>query len=373
MEWRELRAPARTPAMIDVRDLAARVGTFALQQVSFTVPAERYGVVIGPAGSGKTTLLETLAGVIPARAGRVSLGGRDVTAAAPEARGVGFVYQHGYLFPHLGVEENIAYGAASHADARAMAERLDATSLFGRDVRSLSGGERQIVAIARALARMPSILLLDEPFSALDPRRRALVRREVRALHRERGITVLQVTHDFTEAGLLGDVAILLDHGRVLQSGSPEEVFRRPVSPYVAEFLGAENVFAGEVRAIGETTPDWEEGTRPGLAEGHRALEFRAGALTMYTVGDTSPGSAYAVLRAEEVLISGEPQSSSARNQFRGRVTEIATLGALTRVTLDVDGTPLVAALTTRSAQELSLAPGQMVWASFKAMAVHLC
>ncbi|HET7585060.1 MAG TPA: ATP-binding cassette domain-containing protein [Gemmatimonadaceae bacterium] len=359
--------------MIEARNLSARVGAFELRDVSFTVPAGRYGVVIGPAGSGKTTLLETLAGVVAARSGRVLLDGRDATALAPEARHVGFVYQHGYLFPHLSVEENIAYGARSRVVARTMAERLVATPLLHRDVRSLSGGERQMVAIARALAREPRILLLDEPFSALDPSRRARVRREVRALHREQGMTVLQVTHDFTEAGLLGDVAILLDHGRVLQSGSPEDVFRCPVSPYVAEFLGAENVFAGEVRVIGASTADGEHGAPQELAEGHRALEFRAGPLTFYTVGDASAGAAYAVLRAEEVLLSREPQSTSARNQFRGRVSEIATLGALTRVTLDVDGTPLVAALTTRSAQELSLTPGQVVWASFKAMGVHLC
>jgi ABC-type sulfate/molybdate transport systems ATPase subunit len=104
------------------------------------------------------------------------------------------------------------------------------------------------------------VVLLDEPFSALDPRRRTIVRREVRALHREWGLTTLQVTHDFTEAGLLGDVAILLDGGRALQSGAPEEVFRRPASPYIAEFLGAENVLAGTARVLEDRAPDWMEG-----------------------------------------------------------------------------------------------------------------
>jgi molybdopterin-binding protein len=240
-------------------------------------------------------------------------------------------------------------------------------------VRGLSGGERQLVAIARALATRPRILLLDEPFSALDPRRRALVRREVRAIHRELGITVLQVTHDFTEAGLLGDVAILLDDGRVLQYGPPEAVFRAPASPYIAEFLGAENVFAGEVRVLGEAAPDWVEGEPAALARGHHALEFRAGPLVFYTVGDAGAGAGHAVIRAEEVLLSREPHESSARNVFEGTITELATLGALTRATVDIDGAPLVAALTTRSAQELALAPGERVWASFKAMAVHLC
>jgi molybdopterin-binding protein len=364
--------------VIDVRGLEARIGEFALRDVTFAVPTGGYGVVIGPAGSGKTTLLETIAGVIPQRAGTIRLSGpgggaRDVAGVPPEERRIGFVYQHGYLFPHLTVEENIAYGAGDPVIARAVAERVGAVALYGRGVRSLSGGERQLVALARALAPRPAVLLLDEPFSALDPRSRVAVRREVRALHREWGLTTLQVTHDFTEAGLLGDVAILLDAGRVLQYGAPDHVFREPASPYIAEFLGAENVFAGTVQVLGEVAPDWLAGEPAALARGHHALEFRTGPLSIYTVGEASPGGGYAVIRAEEVLIALEAHPSSARNQFRGQISEIATLGALTRVTVDVEGLPLVAALTTRSAQELALVRGRDVYASFKAMAVHLC
>ena len=240
-------------------------------------------------------------------------------------------------------------------------------------MRGLSGGERALIAIARALAARPAILLLDEPFSALDPRRRATVRREVRALHRELGLTVLQVTHDFTEAGLLGDVAILLDGGRVLQWGPPEHVFREPASPYIAEFLGAENVFAGEVRVLGDVAPDWLAGEPAVLARGHHAIEFRTSGLTFYTVGDAHAGAGYAVIRSEAVALSATAGTSSARNQFEGTITELAALGALTRAVVDIRGTPLVAALTTRSAQELELKEGRRVWASFKAMAVHLC
>ncbi|MGH7665454.1 MAG: ATP-binding cassette domain-containing protein [Gemmatimonadaceae bacterium] len=363
--------------MIEARGLAARVGDFELRDVSFTVPGGAYGVVIGPAGSGKTTLLEAIAGIVAPVAGTVLIGGRDVSLAAPEQRGIGFVYQHGYLFPHLSVEENIAYGARTTESAREAAHRFGADALFGRGVRALSGGERQIVAIARAVAAEPIVLLLDEPFGALDPRRRTAVRREVRALHRATGITVLQVTHDFTEAGLLGDVAILLDGGRVLQHGPPEYVFREPASPYIAEFLGAENVFAGEVHVLGAVAPDWEEGEGDSRAmpPGRRAIEFRTDALTIYAVGDAPEGAGYAVVRADEVLLSSAPppDATSARNRFAGVVSEVAVLGAVTRVTIDLGSTPLVAALTTRSAREMRLAPGSRVHATFKAMAVHLC
>jgi molybdopterin-binding protein len=366
--------------VIDAQGLGARVGEFELRDVSFVVPEGKYGVVIGAAGSGKTTLLETIAGIIPLQSGALRLGGRDMAGIAPERRNAGIVYQHGYLFPHLSVEENVRYGAVDVAYADGIARRIGASELYAREVRGLSGGERQLVAIARALAPRPNVLLLDEPFSALDPRRRTLVRREVRAIARELGITVLQVTHDFTEAGLLGDVAILIDGGRVLQSGAPERLFREPASPYIAEFLGAENVYAGEVRYLSDAAPDWVDGATELLARGHRAIEFRMGGLTLYTVGDAPAGKGHAVIRAEEVLISAAPQESSARNQFRGVVSEVATTGALTRVTVEIasadsaaDRAPIVAALTTRSAQELVLREGSEVWASFKAMAVHLC
>jgi molybdate transport system ATP-binding protein len=357
--------------VIETRGLTARAGSFRLDDITFTVPNGSYGVVIGPAGSGKTTLLETIAGINPQTGGMLRLDGRDVLTLPPEQRGLGLVYQHGYLFPHLSVEQNIAYGTSDHDAAREVATRLGAWDLRDRPVDSLSGGERQLVALARALSRRPSILLLDEPFSALDPRRRETTRRELRRIHREWGVTMLQVTHDFTEAGLLGDVAILLDRGRVLQSGRPDEVFRKPASSYVAEFLGAENVFAGTARLLGDVS-DFSAGVPADPA--HQAVEFTTGPLTIYAVAGSVESPGYAVIRAEEVLLSLEPQtSSSARNHFRGRISEISTLGALTRVSLDVGGTPLVAALTTRSAHELSLAVGMEAYASFKAMAVHLC
>jgi molybdate/tungstate transport system ATP-binding protein len=354
--------------MIEVIGLRARAGTFMLADVTFSVPARGYGVVIGPAGSGKTTLLEAIAGVVRAQAGTVRLSGSDVTSFPPERRGLAMVYQHAYLFPHLSVEKNVAYGAADAGTARSLAVRLGVDALARRGVESLSGGERQLVALARALAARPTVLLLDEPFAALDPRRRALARREVRALQREWGFTVLQVTHDFSEAGMLGDVAILLDGGRVLQQGSPEVVFRRPASPYVAEFLGADNVLAGEVRGGGGA------GAGAGFADGQdQPIEFTTGALLLYALGDAPPGPAHAVIRAEEITLARHAHPSSARNQFGGRVVDVAASGALARVTVDVEGTPLVVALTTRSARELELEIGAPVHLSFKATAVHIC
>lgn len=354
--------------MIEARGLTASVGSFTLEDVTFTIPAGGYGVAIGPAGAGKTTLLETIAGLVPQCVGTLYLNKRDVRGVPPEHRDVGFVYQHGYLFPHLTVAENVAYGAASDALSSEMTRRFEVEPLLGRDVRSLSGGERQLVALARALARRPAVLLLDEPFAALDARRRDRVRREVQAIHRDWTLTVLHVTHDFAEAGMLGDVAILLDRGRVLQAGVPEQLFRRPASPWVAEFLGAENVFAGVVRVL-----DRARGPGTGPDTSAPEVEFRTGALVIHGLADVPEGPANAVIRAEEIVVSRTEQSTSARNRFRGRITDCSTVGALTRLTIDVEGTPVVAAVTARSAREMGLAVGDDAYASFKAMAVHFC
>jgi molybdopterin-binding protein len=349
--------------VIEARELGSRAGDFVLYGVSFILPRGAWGIVLGPAGAGKTTLLETIAGVRHATAGRVLLRGADVSMEPPERRGVGIVYQHGYLFPHLSVEENVCYGAGDVAHARAVTERLGAAGLRDRPVNSLSGGERQIVALARALAPRPDILLLDEPFAALDPRRRTRVRRELHAMQRELGLTVLQVTHDFAEAGTLGDLAILIEGGRLVQAAPPAQLFRQPATPAAAEFLGAENVYAGVAERIAPATPD-----------GMGTVRFETASLSLIAVGEYGGGPAHAVIRGEDVVLARtRPGPSSARNVLEGVVVEVATEGSLARVTVDVHGVPLVAALTTSAVEELQLAAGVAVVASVKATAVHLC
>lgn len=380
--------------MISLQGVSAKAGDFRLVDITIDVPQGEYGVVIGPAGSGKTTLLETIAGVIRTTAGRIIVAGADVTAAAPEHRRLGIVYQHAYLFPHLTVRENIEYGASTAKSAADITAQFELGPLANRSIHSLSGGERQLVAIARALARQPDVLLLDEPFSALDPRTRDRARRMLRSIHNQRRFTVLQVTHDFVEAGTLGNVAIVMDAGRVLQQGDPSNVFTKPASAYIADFVGAENVFAGTVRAsasehdttehdiaehdTSERNPNGRDSTeRAGGADGqNRAAEFSTGALRFYVVGEVAFGAAHAVIRAEEVALSATRSTraeSSVQNQFAGKIVEILNSGPLARVAVNASGTIIVAMVTARSVRDLELRAGSDVVVGFKATAVHIC
>jgi molybdate/tungstate transport system ATP-binding protein len=354
--------------VIRLEGVTVQVGSFSLEDVSLVVPAGGYGLIIGPTGSGKTTLLEAIAGHEPLRRGRIALRDEDVTAAAPEARRVGFVYQHYHLFPHLTVGENIGYGLRREAPdprtgrIRELAETLGLVPLLSRSVRGLSGGEQQRIALARALAPRPNILLLDEPFAAVDPATRRVLRRELRALHEREGITTLQVTHDFEDAMRLGDVVAVLADGRIAQSGTPEAVFRYPNSAFVAEFIGTGTVLRGTVERM-------QERDDPGA---RFAARFRSGSLSLEVVAERE-GDAYAVIRPADLLLSrSEGHEPAPRNRFPATITRVERGSAVAQVHLDAGGTALVAAVMSTTAEELALAPGMTVAVAIKATAIHL-
>ena len=231
--------------------------------------------------------------------------------------------------------------------------------LLDRPVRGLSGGEQQRVALARALAPKPSILLLDEPFAAVDPATRQVLRRELRELHEREGITTLQVTHDFDEALRLGDLVAVLSEGRIAQSGTPEQVFRYPNSAFVARFVGTGNVIAGTVERTGP--PDESRPFRGRFTGGNLVLDVIA----------EREGAMHAVLRPEDIVLSLTQLSGSLRNHMEGRVVRLERLGPVTLVHLDV-GRPLIASLTTQSVEDMELKAGTHVIVAFKATAILL-
>jgi molybdate/tungstate transport system ATP-binding protein len=350
--------------VIRLEKLHVRVGSFDLLDITLEVPKGGYALIIGPTGSGKTTLLEAVAGHASLRSGRVFMHDDDVTDLPPERRGLGFVYQQYHLFPHLSVGDNIAYGIARNGrGARArvgeLAQLLGIEPLLDRPVRGLSGGEQQRVALARALAPKPSILLLDEPFAAVDPATRQVLRRELRELHERERITTLQVTHDFDEALRLGDLVAVLSEGRIAQSGTPEQVFRYPNSAFVARFVGTGNVIAGTVERT-------ESGNRAGAFRGR----FLGGNLALDVVAERE-GPIHAVIRPEDIVLSLTHHPDSARNHMDGRVVRLERVGPVTLVHLDV-GRPLIASVTTASADEMGLRPGFPVIVAFKATAILL-
>ena len=218
----------------------------ALAPLDLDVAEGELLAVVGPSGCGKTTLLRLIAGLEEPSAGRVAVGGDDVTAWRPGRRNVAMVFQSYALFPHLTVEQNIAFGLVvrdvpkgeAETRARAAAELVGCAELYGRRPHELSGGERQRVALARALVREPALLLLDEPLSNLDTSLRVAVRSELKEIHRRVGGTTVHVTHDQVEALVLGDRIAVLDRGVVQQVGTPDEVWAAPSNRFVATFVG---------------------------------------------------------------------------------------------------------------------------------------
>ena len=239
------------PAYLSIDSISVSYGAAApvLDRVSLDVQRGEMVALLGSSGCGKTTLLRSIAGFVQPQSGRIVVDGRDITHLPPEARNTAMMFQSYALWPHMNVASNIGYGLRmrgvnKHEITQRVAEMLKLLQLEGygpRSVGSLSGGQRQRVALGRALAVDPLLLLLDEPMSNLDYKVRLELRHELRALQKRVGITAIYVTHDREEALTLADRIAVIDGGRVLQYGTPEEVFHRPASPFVAGFMGADN------------------------------------------------------------------------------------------------------------------------------------
>ena len=220
-----------------------------LHGLDLNFAAGTFTALLGSSGCGKTTLLRTISGFVPALAGRIDVDGRDLTHVPPEARGMAMVFQSYALWPHMTVAQNIGYGLKLRKAPRAaISAKIDSLpamrgleGMADRKVTDLSGGQRQRVALGRALAIEPSILLLDEPLSNLDAKIRLTMRHEIRAIQKKLGLTVIHVTHDREEAMTMADRIVVMDHGRIAQIGTPEDVYDQPNSPFLARFMGAEN------------------------------------------------------------------------------------------------------------------------------------
>ena len=349
-------------------DLARSLGGFSLE-AALSVPDRATLVLVGESGSGKTTLLRMLAGLMHPDRGRIEVDGEPwfdsaagVRRPAPE-RPVGYVAQEHALFPHLSVTDNVAFGLRAQRRGgdevrsrvtRAL-ERTGSLALAARRPHELSGGQQQRVAIARAIVLEPPLLLLDEPLSALDPASRRVLRGELKRLLAELPCSTIFVTHSPSEALALGERILVLEAGRVSQSGSRDEFMRHPRTPYVAEFLGV-NVFRGSLAARSSGA-----GPRIALPQGDLVLSRGGGAAEVS-----------AIVHPREITLSLERPASTARNVFAGAIEELVPeppSGELLRVSL-ATSPPLIAEVTRDAVEGLGLREGLWVHASFKASGV---
>lgn len=341
---------------IAVRNLSKHFGDFrAVDGVSFEIPSGELVALLGPSGSGKSTILRIIAGLEPADSGTVELTGEDATNMPVQTRGVGFVFQHYALFRHMTIRQNIAFGLEIQKLKRDVIrsrvdELLSLVQLKGyadRYPSQLSGGQRQRVALARALAPRPKVLLLDEPFGALDSKVREELRSWLRKLHDEVHVTSLFVTHDQQEAFEVSDQVVVLNKGKIEQMGPPQLLYEKPATPFVTQFLGSVNVLKPET-VLNMDHPDDE-----------RPLPFEV-------PGANGPVSVF--VRPHDLDINRE---RNGRPSWPARVGRLTPLGGTVRLDLDLhDGTSLLVELTRERAMELDLKKGDEVFVSPKDLKV---
>ena len=333
---------------LEVRNLHKRFGDFtALGDISLDVEEGEFVCFLGPSGCGKTTLLRAIAGLDPQTSGTIRQKGRDVSALPPAERDFGIVFQSYALFPNLTVADNVGYGLGSRRQrrgeiAKRVAELLALVGLPDAGARypaQLSGGQQQRVALARALATSPGLLLLDEPLSALDARVRLRLRHEIKALQRRLGVTTAMVTHDQEEALTMADRIVVMNQGAIEQIGTPQEVYRKPATAFVADFVGAMNFVDGTFAA-----PD------------------------RVTVGNLSfacppqdglpPHSKVRLcIRPEDVRVRDLP--ADAPNRLTVEVAELDFVGAFCRATLRAGEVSLVADFSSNLMRDLGVERGR--------------
>lgn len=318
--------------------------------MSLDIAHGEFVCVLGPSGCGKTTLLRIVAGLERQDSGQLMQEGQDISRLPTERRNFGIVFQSYALFPNLTAAQNIAYGLEnmrqSRSQVKARVEEL--LSLVGmpecrdRYPSQLSGGQQQRVALARALAPAPSLLLLDEPLSALDAQVRVTLREEVVQLQRRLGVTTIMVTHDQTEALCMADRMVVMQAGRVIQAGPPAEIYRHPATPFVARFVGTMNFLPGTLAAENEV---------------------RAGRLRLFVgppANQTAKKEVLAAIRPEDIRVAGV--SLGMRNTIIARLNAVQFLGAFHRLSFDIEQPPvkLLADVTAQDAHSLgsNLRPG---------------
>jgi putative spermidine/putrescine transport system ATP-binding protein len=350
---------------IELIGVTKRYGrTVAVDAIDLRIPAGSYCCLIGPSGCGKTSTLRMVAGHETPTQGDVLIGGRNVTLLPPAKRGTAMMFQSYALFPHLSCLDNVAFSlrmrgvdrATRRQKAQEMLDRVQLGTLADRRPAQLSGGQQQRVALARALITNPSVLLLDEPLSALDPFLRGRMREELKRLQRDLGITFVHVTHAQDEALALADLIVVMEGGRILQAGGPRAVFERPRTPFVARFMGGHNILTGKVQDGGGVMalPDGQPIRLPDDAQG-------------------SSGTIQIAVRSDRMSLVPGSAETNGLNALRALVAAVEYHGPFVRVGLeDGTGTPHSLMLSEETFFQHPVSLGERVQATFAPDDAHL-
>jgi molybdate transport system ATP-binding protein len=356
--------------------LSVRVSKTLTKEFSLEAELEAeagFTILFGPSGSGKSTLLNCIAGFVKPDAGRIALDSQVLFDSArgvdipARKRSVGYLFQSLALFPHLTVEQNVKYGLAKmsaairHQRTVKILEDFRIPHLLARKPNDISGGERQRVALARSLVTDPVVLLLDEPLTALDSATKSEIIDDLRAWNADHGIPILYVTHAVKEAHALGERVVVLDRGRILAQGTPQEVLTAPRQELVANLAGFENIFDANIQSVSEL-----EGTMNCRLDGSEVtLE-----VPLVVVKHDAP--IRVVIRAGDIIVaSSRPVGLSARNTLKGRLVSLRREGVTMIVVVNA-GVNFEVHLTPNACRELSLQPGSEVWLVIKTYSCHL-
>lgn len=348
--------------MLTLEKINKKAGNFSLVDIDFTVNKGDYFTLIGESGAGKSLLLEIITGLLIPDSGNIFLNQKNILNTPPQKRNIGIVYQKPTLFPHMSVFENIAYPLKIRkyskeeikSKVQKLAEETEITHILKRGINNLSGGEIQRVTIARTLATNPDILLLDEPLSFLDVQLKKGMLALLRKLN-QNGQTIIHVTHDYEEALALTNKIAIIEKGKIIQIGSPFEVFQNPKSEFVANFIGISNFYKGKLIK----------------SENNSELKvFETNGLRFFAISNEEINSdGYIIIPSEAITISIEKLNSSAINNFSGTIKDIYQTKSGMEIIVNI-GFEVSAKITNYSFERLQINVGKSVWISFKASSI---
>ncbi len=349
--------------MIEIRDMVVRLGKFTLRNFNLHIREGEYFVILGPTGAGKTVILEAIAGLCRIRRGQIYINGENATHMPPEQRRIAYVPQDYALFPFLDVRENIRFGLKKSGQAPTeteqkigqLAHMLGISQLLDRQVGNLSGGEKQRVSLARALATSPRILLLDEPLSSLDVSTAKYLRLELRRFHEELGITTIHVTHNLMEAEELADRIAIIDGGNLEQVGTREEIFLSPCNETVSNFIGAPNILSCE--ACNDL--------------GHGLIEAVCGRMPIILPNEGKEVRKIALF-PRDIYVSAINPPGPPLNRFRGVVVDIRPFSSLTRLKVKVGDNVLLTEMPKATLEEMAITVGQEVHLILKIRGIRI-